>query len=274
MDSVGCMCRFSFRLIISLICICRICSYDCIRFKGGGIYYWWQAGACKYLLENTELTNKQLPVYGTSAGALSAALFVSGTSMDRAAELAISLSEERQVFTRRGGLAGIWGQLIEDWLQELIPDTISPASLARVNVVVTPRRIWKGPQLLSSFESKDELISGCMASAHIPFFLDKKPWRKCTKDNKRYIDGSFWQFVNKGEPEKYPLSYVHRNVLDLDYSLDTEFIKELQQSDSSIVKLITPEGLYDMMNRGYKYTEKLHQQGNLNNVVKSTVELR
>ena len=26
-------------------------GYDCIRFKGGGIYYWWQAGACKYLLE-------------------------------------------------------------------------------------------------------------------------------------------------------------------------------------------------------------------------------
>ena len=78
--------------------------------------------------------------------------------------------------------------------------------------------------------------------------------------------------MDKGQPEKYPLSDVHRDIFDLDYSLDTEFLEELQQSDSSIVKLITPEGLFDMMNRGYKYTENLHQQGKLCNMVKSTVQ--
>ena len=88
-----------------------------------------------------------------------------------------------------------------------------------------------------------------------------------------YIDGSFWQFVNRCQPEKYPLNDVHSDVFDLDYSLDTQFVLELQRSDSSIVKLISPDGLYEMMNRGYTYTKTLHQQGKLSDLVKNTVQI-
>ena len=49
--------------------------YECIRFRGGGIYFWWQAGAARYLNEHADDKLGNLPLYGTSAGSLTATLY-------------------------------------------------------------------------------------------------------------------------------------------------------------------------------------------------------
>jgi predicted acylesterase/phospholipase RssA len=185
------MAYYLHRSFIVILLIHTTFAFDCIRFRGGGIYFWWQAGATRYLMEKGDYDS--LPLYGTSAGALSAALLASKASMQDAAKLAIELSTELDVWDRPTGLAGVWGGMIEDWLEVMIPQDISQEALSRVNVVVTPRTVWDGAQLMNGFSSKSDLIGGTMASIHIPLFLDKKPWR--TYKEKKYIDGSFWQFV-------------------------------------------------------------------------------
>lgn len=227
--------------------LCR--AYDAIRFSGGGIFFWWQAGAIAFLQEKRLYDN--LPLYGTSAGALSATLLASKANIADAAKLAIELANEDDVWNRKFGLYGIWGKMIETWLEELIPDDIAQGDLARVHVVVTPRQVWKGEQLLTDFTSKEDLISGAMASAHIPFFLNKRPWKKY-KDTK-YIDGSFWQFIARAQ-EKYPAEKASRNILDVDHTKDLAFMKAIKVN--SIVTLITPAGLYEMVERGYQYASK------------------
>jgi hypothetical protein len=42
----------------------------CVYFTGAGMYFWWQAGAAKYIQQNCDLSN--MPVIGASAGSLTA----------------------------------------------------------------------------------------------------------------------------------------------------------------------------------------------------------
>jgi len=58
-----------------------------IRFGGGGMYFWWQAGAAQYLLERFDLHD--VSVLGESAGSLVAALLACRVSFDNAADVAI-----------------------------------------------------------------------------------------------------------------------------------------------------------------------------------------
>jgi hypothetical protein len=59
---------------------------------------------------------------GASAGALTATLTATGVDFYRATELALDLSKEAGVWDRSGGLQGVWGAMIETWLEELLPE--------------------------------------------------------------------------------------------------------------------------------------------------------
>jgi hypothetical protein len=59
---------------------------------------------------------------GASAGALSATLAKMNVCPLRATELALSLSEDANVWERPLGLQGVWGKLIYEWLDQLVPE--------------------------------------------------------------------------------------------------------------------------------------------------------
>ena len=61
-----------------------------IAFPGGGIYFYWQAGAVHYLQQHFDLSKARL--VGASAGALTAALAGCGVDMPYAAEVALKMS--------------------------------------------------------------------------------------------------------------------------------------------------------------------------------------
>lgn len=92
-------------------------------FPGGGIFFYWQAGAITYLREKGyDLSS--VSAAGASAGALTATLTASNVDFYDATKLALKMSEEASVWDRRGGLQGIWGPIIHDWLDELLPDDV------------------------------------------------------------------------------------------------------------------------------------------------------
>ena len=184
------------------------------------------------------------------------------TSFPAAANVAIRIGHENHVWdNNKATLAsGVFGPMVNQFLHEIIPDDIPQDALSRINVLVTPRLVLKGPLLLSRFSNKADLISAIMASVHIPMFMDGKPWTSYR--GRKYIDGSFWSMVAriKGPwPEKGLNKKV--DILHIDYNLDTDFIQSL--TDLSIVKLIQPEAVHDMIKCGYAYMEKLDKAGKL-----------
>lgn len=59
---------------------------------------------------------------GASAGALAATLAATDVNPYDATELALSLAEEAGVWTRPLGLQGVWGSIIYEWLDTLLPE--------------------------------------------------------------------------------------------------------------------------------------------------------
>jgi predicted patatin/cPLA2 family phospholipase len=91
-----------------------------IRFQGGGIKFWFQAGCCKYLLEQKKVFNQTL--IGTSAGSLSATFLALNVDFDKVAEFAIYQAKRDHLFDKPSGLLGIWGNLVREWLYYLVSD--------------------------------------------------------------------------------------------------------------------------------------------------------
>jgi predicted acylesterase/phospholipase RssA len=238
--------------------ICSCHAYKVIRFPGGGIFFWWQAGAAAYLSKNCPTGD--IPVVGASAGAIAASMLVLNCSFDQGAKLAVDLADSRKVWEAKRGLVGIWGPIVKEFLEVLIPEQPSVDDLARINIIVTPKLIVKGPIMLSQFPSKADLIDAIMASIHIPMVMDGRTW--ATYRDKHYIDGSFWSWV-AGVDGPWPVSDLsrERDVLLVDYKRDERFRKAFP--DTSLVQLIKPAELQVMMAYGYSYMEKLDTVGQL-----------
>lgn len=230
-----------------------------IRFNGGGIKFWWQCGVSKFLQEQSELINlKNKTLLGSSAGSLTAALTYLEIDMDKCAEYAINQAYRENLWQKPFGLLGVWGELVREWLNFLIDDDKFNAykndDKNRLYIAATPfslRQTFKNgrkPVYLSSFQTKAELIEACMASIHIPFFMDGKVYSKY--QDKRYIDGSFWSFVRKKDLIDDHDIQLPSPIYNIDWRLDKQFEEKFS---TNFVDLITPDCLYEMMNCGYNY---------------------
>jgi hypothetical protein len=164
-------------------------SSPILGIAGGGVFFFWEVGVLKYLEENFRIRETNL--VGVSAGALCAVLVACGVNLDRAVRKAYDISVEADIWNRSGGLAGIWGGLVRQWLEELLPEDAHEMCSGRVKVIATRMPRMK-LQYLDTFDSRDDLISACMASVHIPFFLDGNGTYKY--NGEQYIDGSVWDF--------------------------------------------------------------------------------
>jgi protoporphyrinogen oxidase len=170
---------------------------------------------------------------------------------------------------------------VKDWLEYLIPDTINNHNnkfqLSNLYIAATPINILKygrSIEFLTNFNDKNDVINACMASVHIPLFMNKRLYSKYK--NKRYIDGSFWSYIYRNNPEKLLKYEINNNYFNIennninevmmnssitskdtfvvDYQKDEEFMKTVQ--DISFLNLITPDSLYMMMNAGYNFMKK------------------
>jgi hypothetical protein len=136
-----------------------------IVFPGGGIFFYWQAGVVSYLREqNYNLSCCTFS--GASAGALTATLTSTGVDFYKATDRALELAADAGVWDRKGGLQGIWGPMIEQWLDELLPPEAEDIVKGRLSLLVTPVPTF-GKTKVTDFTDRQDLIKCNMASVHL-----------------------------------------------------------------------------------------------------------
>lgn len=220
-----------------------------LGIAGGGVFFFWEVGVLKYLSENYKLNETDM--IGVSAGALCAVLVACNVNLDRAVRKAYDISVEVDIWNRSGGLAGIWGPLVRRWLEELLPEDAHFQCGSRVKVIATklPRM---NLEYLDDFQSRDDLINACMASVHIPFFLDGNG--TYSYKGGQYIDGSLWDFFygsNSG------LLTLDGQSCIIDYFMDDQ----LEFSRMDFIKVLTFDTVKDLVKSGYSYAERTDAKG-------------
>lgn len=227
-------------------------------FPGGGIFFYWQAGVISYLREkNYPLAQDQIKFTGASAGALCATLTAANVDFEFATKLALDKSREAGIWDRPLGLYGIWGPIIDTWLDELLPDDKEVLDQVnnKVNILVTRVPSFQKAKI-SQFESKRDLIKANMASVHIPFFLNGK----ITTDFRSapHIDGSFLT-----KPEDYHLG---DKSLILDWQVDP-FLRDRNLGDA--VQALSEDGIWDLVERGRNYAVQMEKDGAFDHIFSS-----
>ena len=134
-------------------------------FPGGGIFFWWQAGVVAALAERGyDFSNSRS--IGVSAGALAATLATCGADMNEAFDLAAAASIN--LFDRGPwALQGVWGGIIRQWLDDLLPEDAAERCSSRVHIL-TKEAPCLHTRVISTYADRDDLIHANMASVHIP----------------------------------------------------------------------------------------------------------
>lgn len=219
---------------------------------GAGIYFFWQLGCAQYMKENCDLT--KVPCFvGASAGSLTAAFLLSNADLKFATQRALDLADRAKVHERKSGLAGVWGVLLREWLQDVIPDTVTAQDLSKLHIAVTPT--FKASKLVTGFQSKSDLVDACLASCHVPLFLDGRPFTEYRGEP--VLDGSFWYFVTKNRENGLPLpsNTTAADMFWVDYGDDEPFMNSIS---GNILAVITPAEVVEMVEAGYNYMKREH----------------
>jgi len=223
-----------------------------VAFSGGGIYFFWQLGVAKFLGEEYDTT--RIAFSGTSCGALCATLTACGVDPYLTVQTAYRLSLDNDLWNRPLGLAGIWGRLILEWLQDLLPEDAGAVCRSRVQIVVTELPNLR-QTAVHDFHDKEDLIAVNMASIHVPVFLDWRLTASCR--GKRCVDGSLPNLVLKRRGEAAEDFPVDDECIYIDHSLD----ERLELESFGFLKLREYEEVLHMMDLGYSFAQRLESAG-------------
>lgn len=166
---------------------CRSDRMPHLIFPGAGLFFYWQAGVVSYLRQAGYDLSKTT-MSGASAGSITATLAATDVCFSNATDAALRLGREAGVWDRPMGLMGVWGSLIEEWLDEILPENAADLASGRITILLTtiPKL---GKQRVSRFLDRDDLIQCNISSIHLPLFLDGK-FASNYRDS-LHIDGSF-----------------------------------------------------------------------------------
>ena len=234
-----------------------------IACPGGGVYFWWQIGALKRLLELYDLPDG-VPLSGASAGALAVCLSQCSVDPATAYKIAFGLAEEANVFRNPLGLCGKWGRLVYAWLDQLLPMDAGERCSGRCRVVVTrcshatplrPLRI----EHIDAFSSRAALIDALMASTHIPFFMDGRP--TSARLGGATVDGALLGFLGVTTPLGLLLDDPQRDApsaVVLSHKRDAPFLAACKANGWTPVKI---DGTDRFMGFGAAYVEREAARG-------------
>ena len=227
-------------------------------FPGAGLFFYWQAGVVTYLRQAGYDLSKTT-MSGASAGAIAATLAATDVCFSNATDTALRLGRDAGVWDRPLGLMGVWGSLIEEWLDEILPANAADLASGRITILLTtiPKL---GKQRVSRFVDRDDLIRCNISSIHLPLFLDGK-FASNYRDS-LHIDGSFLStpadhLSGVAQWQQYESSTYAAPFIVFDFQHDP-FMKARKRE---FVKLSSEDGIRSLLDRGMEYAYGLEQQG-------------
>ena len=193
-----------------------------------------------------------------SAGSITASLLITGADFDSIPSSAVAIAEEWDIYNRKLGLAGVWGTMLRQWLDMVLPKDVEEDSLRNLHIALTPT--LKPSKLVSGIIERSDLIDAIMASCHVPVFLDGRPFTEYKGE--QVVDGSFWYFVTKNRFSGLPMldGTSRDGIYWVDYVDDEDF---LQSISGNFLELIKPDDMYNMIEAGYNFMKREHSKGRL-----------
>lgn len=207
-----------------------------VCFHGGAKYFFWNIGAIQYLVEHEIFLPCQDLFVGMSAGALCAVLTICQIPPEHILSSVDTICQKYNVFHRPWGLFGIWSSMIEEWLEELLPEDAHELCNYKVHIILSCLSLSRPKYTVSTFENRHDLIQCLLATIHIPFFMDYFPFRSyrghlCFDGAVFLPNESYEIFGKEKEYFYYHLHYLQDKNLQSSYrfALQTSSLQELEK---------------------------------------------
>lgn len=223
-----------------------------ILYPGSGIFFWWQAGATQALATKFDLSRAQFA--GASGGSLAATLAACGCDSGRAFDVAWRLTTDSGAWDKGAwGLFGIWGGLVRTWLDEILPADAHEQCSGRVNVLV--REPFSPAICVNSYSSRDDLISACLASVHVPLFMDGR--LTASFRGRPHIDDD-WMGMGRAQPALV-LPKAAGSVR-MSVGRDPR-IRKLTSSPGGTMRLLSRDAIEEVIDFGHRHVLESDKEG-------------
>lgn len=159
-----------------------------LGFSAGGFLFAYHIGTLM-ALDKLGIVQPGSQMAGASAGSLVIACYNSGMDLNVVAESTYDFANN----CRREGTRHRLRSLLGAYLDKYLPKDAHKTCSGSTHVALTQAiPFWK-PVLVSSFHSREDLISALLASCHIPWYVDGR-WVTKFRD-RYYMDGGVLNFI-------------------------------------------------------------------------------
>ncbi|MEO1262839.1 MAG: patatin-like phospholipase family protein [Bacteroidota bacterium] len=153
-----------------------------IHFRGNATGFFNYIGCGLFLRHHYNLSEVRFS--GCSSGSIISAIMALEVDFNQAVMIPFQLQPRSN---NQLALMGNWKNKLETYLWHILPAHKNYRSMERIRVGV---QFMDGFQFFNSFESKDDLINCLLASTHIPFFMNLKPFDHFR--GKKCVDGALF----------------------------------------------------------------------------------
>lgn len=135
-------------------------------FSAGGLLFPYFVGVASALDDHGILT-RDTKMAGSSAGSLISAFYHAGMSPEELMEGCLRVSHDCRLNGTRGRLRFV----LEEVVRNMLPDDAHLHCSGKAFIAITKIYPFQN-ELISEFESRDDLISTLLASCHVPVWFD------------------------------------------------------------------------------------------------------
>jgi len=231
-------------------CALDIDGNPVVSCAGAGIFVFWQLGALKYITTHFDLSAATL--HGGSAGAVLSTFIASGVDLNDAIRVSYDIGIQNKVWDRWSHM-GLFGPLIKQWLEILLPKDAHMRCSGRVRLLLTQMPALR-QQFVSEFHSREDLITAVMASIHVPFYLNFKPLKSFR--GRYYMDGTLEDFISR---KNSPILGCDGKAFVVDYYQDPK----LSFGRLDFLRLKTHKEVLQLVRNGFQFARQLDIEGSL-----------